>query len=351
MMQNPRMSGIQVPLNIPRKRSRKRLIIVGVVLVILIGVGIGVLIWYLNSDCHARDEIGDECSKDDKCCVENKLKCELEECCGNIGFKCSNNDDCCDFNCDAGSCKGPKVECTKKDNECSDNDDCCDDLNCNSDNICADCKLKNVSCDIDSECCNENCSGGKCYEESPPGTPPPGPPGTPPPGPPGTPPPGPPGTPPPGTPPPGTPPPSGSTRKCPSRFVNKCEDISRGTNCEDYGVISNDNPYLCTSKTHSSGDICIRSDILCEYEECPPGSIRVRRNVHQGEIRENKHQPGECHPICNSNHESDNLQDRGTCDGVANHSDSSNCCWHQNSSEWKCCAHECGRHGDGCKGD
>ena len=327
MMQNPRVRRMAVPLNISRKRSNTGLIIGGVVIVILIGVGIG-LYFFLTSDCYARDEIDAECSNDDKCCKESKLKCEFEKCCGNIGFKCSNNDECCDLNCQGGSCKQPQVECTKKDNECSDNDDCCDDLNCNSDNICADCKLKNVSCDNDSECCNENCSGNKCYEESPPGTPPPEPPGTPPPG------------------PPGTPPPSGSTRKCPSRFVNKCEDISRGTNCEDYGVISNDNPYLCTSKTHSSGDICIRSDILCEYEECPPGSIRVRKNS-----LENKHQPGECHPICKSNHESDNLRWRATCDGILGHSDASNCCWHKKSSEWKCCAHECGRHGDGCKGD
>ena len=180
MMQNPRIRRMAVPSISPRKRSHIGLII-GTVVVILFGVGIG-LYFFLTSNCQARDEIGDKCSEDDKCCVENKLKCEFEKCCGNIGFKCSNNDECCDLNCEDGSCKKPKVECTKKDNECSANDDCCDDLNCNSDNICADCKLKNVNCSDSNECCNENCSGGKCYEESPPGTPPgtPSPPGTPP---------------------------------------------------------------------------------------------------------------------------------------------------------------------------
>ena len=173
MMQNPRMRRMAVPLNIPRKRSNTGLIIGTVVFFILVGIGVVVLIWYLNSDCYARDEIDAECSDDDKCCKESKLKCELNKCCGNIGFKCSNNDECCDLNCDGGSCKKPEVECTKKDNECSDNDDCCDDLNCNSDNICADCKLKNVSCSDSNECCNENCSGGKCYEETQPGAQPP----------------------------------------------------------------------------------------------------------------------------------------------------------------------------------
>lgn len=166
MMQNPRMRRMAVPLNIPRKRSNTGLIIGSAVIFILLGIGVGVLIWYLNSDCYARDEIDAECSDDDKCCKESKLKCELNKCCGKNGFKCSNNDECCDLNCDGGSCKQPQVECTKKDNECSANDDCCDDLNCNSDNICADCKLKNVSCSDSNECCNENCSGGKCYEET-----------------------------------------------------------------------------------------------------------------------------------------------------------------------------------------
>ena len=227
MMRNRRMA---MP-SISRKRSHTGLIIGIVVFFIMVGIGVGVLIWYLNSDCYAREEIDAEGSKDDKCCKESKLKCELNKCCGNIGFKCSDNDECCDLNCDSGSCKKPEVECTKKDNECSSNDDCCDDLNCNSDNICADCKLKNVNCSDSNECCNENCSGGKCYEETQPGTPPPEPP------PPGTPPPGtpPPGTPPPGTPPPGTPPPP------PLDVCNEFYDPNN--NCANYN--NNDMFHKC----------------------------------------------------------------------------------------------------------
>ena len=251
MMQNPRIRRMAVPSISPRKRSHIGLII-GTVVVILFGVGIG-LYFFLTSNCQARDEIGDKCSEDDKCCVENKLKCEFEKCCGNIGFKCSNNDECCDLNCEDGSCKKPKVECTKKDNECSANDDCCDDLNCNSDNICADCKLKNVNCSDSNECCNENCSGGKCYEESPPGTPP-------------------------GTPTPPSPPSPPSPPYCEWTNIGEscethCENKGKTCNEEAIGNINYENfiaDYTCNSDCNSTIRM-VAPDILYNYTKNTTG--------------------------------------------------------------------------------
>jgi hypothetical protein len=108
-------------------------------------------------------KIGGPCGKDSLCCAP--LQCGVNSQCVNcitIGGDCSGGPCCNELKCNSeNKCHDPN--CSKP---CGDGKKCCSDQYCDaSSNNCVDCKKKDESCELSTDCCGNNiCIDKKCSE-------------------------------------------------------------------------------------------------------------------------------------------------------------------------------------------
>lgn len=111
--------------------------------------------------------LGQTCTADKNCCDSaSGDACQGGKCCRKPGFGCAANAECCTGNCCNGFCCAPNQTCQNGECVCDELYEpcglgCCNPLTqeCRNGTCC---KLENVQCSGDSECCSGECCRGVC---------------------------------------------------------------------------------------------------------------------------------------------------------------------------------------------